>query len=80
LSSEKAQDLAYIYWIRYAASLRTSASAAASQQELDRLFRYCQEFDITLGPETQAALVEYYGDTAGPLAEQQEGYQAELGR
>jgi hypothetical protein len=56
-----------------------------SQQALDRLFRYCQEYDIILGPGTQAALEEYYGGgsssmLAEPQQHQEGGYRAELGR
>jgi hypothetical protein len=61
---EQAQDLVYTYWIRHAASLRTSSSSLGAQEcpswrALERLFRYFQQYDIHIGPGTQAALIEH---------------------
>ncbi len=60
---EQAQDLVYTYWIHHAASLRTSSSLGAQEcpswRALERLFRFFQQYDIHIGPGTQAALTEH---------------------
>ena len=60
---EQAQDLVYTYWIRHAASLRTPSSLGAQEcpswRALERLFRYFHQYDIHIGPGTQAALTEH---------------------
>jgi hypothetical protein len=71
---EQAQDLVYTYWIRYAASLRTSSSSLGAQEcpswrALERLFRYLQQYDIHIGPGTQAALTEHLRDRSDLRAE-----------
>jgi hypothetical protein len=71
---EQAQDLVYTYWIRYAASLRTSSSSFGAQEcsswrALERLFRYFQQYDIHIGPGTQAALTEHLRERTDLRAE-----------
>ncbi len=70
---EQAQDLVYTYWIRHAASLRTSSLLGAQEcpswRALERLFRYFQQYDIHIGPGTQAALTEHFRDRSDLRAE-----------
>ena len=69
---EAAQDLAYTHWIRHAARLRHSSPGAQecpAWRALERLFRYFQQYDIHIGPETQAALIQHFRGQAEMRAE-----------